>query len=137
LALQRDRRAVSLQHWATEMLTEMCAVAELLDGAADGARSRNLRIQLAKITDPELTPSAQILDALRQHGESFTEFALRLSEQHRQQLQATALAAERHAEFVQLAAESHAKQRAIEAADDLNFDDFLTAYFAGKIGERT
>ena len=132
LELQRDRRAVPLQHWATEMLTEMFAVAELLDGAADGARSRNLQRQREKIADPELTPSAQILDALRQHGESFAEFALRWSEQHRQQLQATALAAERHAEFVQLAAESHAKQRAIEAADNLNFDDFLTAYFAGE-----
>jgi glutamate--cysteine ligase len=131
LCLQRQRAAVPLREWAHERLTALFATAELLDGAADGARSAVLRQQLAKVADSELTPSAQVVATLRARGESLAEFTQRQSLHHRAHLLAQPLLPERHAWLTQLAADSHQRQRDIEAADTLDFDDFLAGYFAG------
>nr|WP_207146300.1 glutamate--cysteine ligase [Chromatium okenii] len=131
LQLARARTQITLRQWAHDHLTALVGTAELLDGAADGARSQVVRQQLAKVADPDLTPSAQVLAQLREQNLSFAEFTRQLSAHQRQQLQREPLAPERLAWLTQLVADSHQRQREIEAADTLNFDDFLAAYFAG------
>ena len=140
LHLAHERQPVMLSQWADEILDGMAAVAELLDGAADGPRSVNLRRQKEKITHPELTPSAQILEMMRDRREGFCELAQRFSGEHRQTLLRLPLNPEHQALFDQLARDSLRQQQAIEAADNLGFDDFLSAYFtqgqraSGQIG---
>ncbi|AFL75238.1 glutamate--cysteine ligase [Thiocystis violascens] len=130
LALVRDRHPVTLRQWAGEILAGMAAAAELLDGAANGPRSENLRRQQEKVDHPDLTPSARILETMRERREGFFAFSQRLAEEHRRDLRSSELSPERQALFDRLAVDSLRQQREIEAADDRSFDDFLDAYFA-------
>ena len=130
LALARDRGTVGLRQWAREILDGMAASAELLDGTSGGPRTASLRQQMAKVEDPDLTPSARMLAEMRERGEGFFDYAQRRSEAHRQDYLTQTLNPERLAMFDALAADSIRRQREIEAADDRSFDDFLQSYFA-------
>lgn len=130
LRLARDRLSVGLAQWAGESLADMIAVAELLDGVANGPRTVNLHRQREKVARPELTPSAQILESMRQNREGFFGFSQRLSEAHRQYFRSLTLGPERQARFDRLAIDSLQRQQEIEAADDVPFDEFLARYFA-------
>jgi glutamate--cysteine ligase len=130
LALDRDGAPVPLTRWAGEILDAMEPVAELLDGSPDGPRGCSLARQHAKVQDPDLTPSARMLAEMRANGEGFFDFAQRVSHAHRETLSARALGAERESELAGLAAESIRRQAEIEAADDVDFDTFLSRYFA-------
>ncbi|QGU33936.1 glutamate--cysteine ligase [Thermochromatium tepidum ATCC 43061] len=132
LRLTRDREEVALHLWAREILDGMAGVAELLDGGAEGPHLANLRQQREKIDHPDLTPSARMLDEMRERAESFFSLAWRWSEAHRQAFREVQLAPEQNALFERLAAESLARQREIESADQVDFDTFLADYFAGR-----
>jgi glutamate--cysteine ligase len=68
---------------------------------------------------------------MRAHGESFYGIARRLSQQHRRHFTERSLSADREAELDRMAADSLARQAALEAADSEDFDAFLARYFAG------
>jgi glutamate--cysteine ligase len=97
---------------------------------AEGSYGRSLAAQRAKAEDPELTPSASMLAEMRARGERFAEFARRLTEQHRGDFLSTPPSRERAAWLDDLTATSRDRQHAIEAADDIDFDEFLHRYFA-------
>lgn len=130
LRLLRDGTDVELRDWAHQQLDGMLAAAELLDGAADGPHTTSVREQLAKVADPDLTPSARMLTMMRERGECFFTFAQQLSDEHGDTLRAAELSADRLAMFDNLTATSIQRQHAIEAADDRSFDAFLRDYFA-------
>ncbi|MBK1717727.1 glutamate--cysteine ligase [Thiocystis violacea] len=129
LRLARDREPVRLLDWARGILGEMVAVAELLDGCSDGPRADSVRRQMEKVEHPELTPSARMLQMMREEGEGFFALARRLSETHRRAFRSATLNPERLAFFERLAAESVERQLGIEAADRVDFDTFLETYF--------
>ncbi|MCU0835778.1 MAG: glutamate--cysteine ligase [Chromatiaceae bacterium] len=129
LRLDRGGRPVGLRDWAGELLDAMAPAAELLDVGSDGSRAQSLRAQQAKVRDPELTPSARMLAEMRANAEGFHAFARRMSERHRDHFRGIDLDPERVADLDALATGSHQRQRAIEAADDLPFDEFLARYF--------
>jgi glutamate--cysteine ligase len=129
LALSRQRTAVPLRVWASEILDDMVAVAELLDGASNGPHVQSVEQQREKVIDPHATPSARILETMRERGESFFAFARRLTQNHRETFRHHRLDPERYALLERLARESIAQQQAIEAADDCGFDAFLVDYF--------
>jgi len=60
-----------------QLLEKMRPVAELLD-RVNGHQQHvaSLSQQLAKLRQPELTPSARVLQAIREHNKSFKQFAL-------------------------------------------------------------
>jgi len=80
--------------------------------------------------DPQLTPSARMLAEMRERGEGFAALGRRLTEQHRATFLAAPPSPERDAWLTDLAATSLDRQRAIEASDDIDFDEFLRRYFA-------
>ncbi len=130
LMLNRDGTAIELRRWARDLLDAMGPIAALLDCACAGPRTRSLALQQAKVRDPDLTPSARMLAAMRAEGLGFADFAWRLSLAHREELAARPLSPERETLFADLAAESIRRRQEIEAADDLDFDHFLARYFA-------
>ncbi|MGA7980258.1 MAG: glutamate--cysteine ligase [Chromatiaceae bacterium] len=130
LELERDGRGVALRAWAGELLDVMEPAAELLDDKSGGPFAASLSRQREKVRDPERTPSARMLAEMRSNGEGFYHFSRRVSEQHRDYFRGLALKPEREAEFHRLALESQQRQREIEAADDVSFDEFLARYFA-------
>ena len=120
-----------LAGWGREILESMRDFCELLDGVhASDAYCRTLERQLAKIEDPELTPSARVLSEMKSRGESFHEFARHYSLAHRAYFLSRPLPEARQRFFEKLGADSLEAQRAIEAADDGDLESYLQAYYA-------
>lgn len=134
LMLEQPERQISLQKWGNELLEQMLRVADLLD-KVHGENTYNFAVQqnLALINDPELTPSAQMMREMQDKGASFFNFAQSKSRQHRDFFLKRHLSPEREAEFIQMAKESLESQQAIEKSDNMGFDQFLHAYFAGEL----
>ncbi|PID34253.1 MAG: hypothetical protein CR976_01285 [Thiotrichales bacterium] len=118
-----------------ELLENMLPVAAMLDKTHDDSRyTKAVQAQLEVAGDPDLTPSAKVLEEMASHGqEDFFTFAQRKSKEHRQLFMQRELSEELQKEFELMAKSSIEKQRQIEAADELDFDTFLARYFAGKL----
>ena len=129
--LVRSGRGVALAEWGAEVLDGMEGIAEVLDhaGGAGGYRAA-IAVQRAKLADPESTPSGRMLREMRENGEGFYSLAKRLSLAHAAYFRDYPLATEQVARLDAEAAQSLARQRAIEADDDGDFDGFLERYFA-------
>ena len=132
LKLNRDGRMTPLRDWAMELLDSMLGICELLD---QGNRSRPytsaLETQCAKILDPSLTPSARTVLELQNSGQSFADFALQMSTAYKSYfLELHAPNEPRLEEFRSEAAQSLRQQQQIEAADKVDFDTYLAAYFS-------
>ena len=129
LELSRCGEPVSLQHWASELIGQISQVAELLDRSqGSDEHIRAIAAQQAKVDDSSLTPSAQVLEAMRRHGESFSQFALRQTRQHAEDFRGRALSDADVAWFDEAARSSLAQQTEMEAADTQDFDSFVEEY---------
>lgn len=134
LALKRSGKKVLLHDWLMEILDEMQPVAELLDGCEpDRPYTTALAAQRNVAANPELTPSARMLQEMRDNAESFSQFALRKSLEHRDEHLRTPLDPELEKRYRHEAAESLQEQQRIEAADTLDFDTYLERYFAQQL----
>jgi glutamate--cysteine ligase len=132
LKLNRNGRPVELRAWGMELIDSMRGICELLDqGDERRPYTAALDLQQSKIADVELTPSARSLQELRTTGESFAQFALRMSRVHKAYfLDLYPPNEQTLARFAAEAEESLQRQAAIEAADAVTFDQFLATYFA-------
>jgi len=132
IELEREDGAVSLRRWALEIVDRVAAVAALID--RDGATTDyadSVALMRQRIEDPSATPSAQVLDEIRAAGDSFFEFAMSASRRHRDYFRSIApLADARLAVLVDEARRSHDRRAEIEAADTIDFDEYLARYFA-------
>ncbi len=133
LKLRRDGHDLALADWALEIIDSMRGVCELLDqGDADRPYTTALEMQEAKVRDPARTPAARTILELRTTGESFFNFALRMSKQHKAYfLELYSPNEARQAEFAAQAEASLAEQSRVESEDRLDFDQYLARYFAG------
>jgi glutamate--cysteine ligase len=131
LELLNHQESFRFTEWAGELLTELEEVAGVLDTAKGGSVHRDsVRRQMAKVRDPELTPSARILADLRESKLTFYEFGLQQAIRHANEFRASALEAERLARYQQLAKDSLAAQHRIEQEDELDFDKYLASFYA-------
>jgi glutamate--cysteine ligase len=132
LTLRRDGRDVSLRDWALEIVDSMRGVCELLDeGEPQRPYMTALDVQAAKVHDVSLTPSARSLLEMRTHEESFFNFALRMSRQHKDYfLELYSPNESRQDEFAAEAENSLREQERVERSDTLSFADYLARYFA-------
>lgn len=130
LMLNRNGQPVSLQTWGLELIDALRPFAVLLDkayGVADFSAS--LHRQQEKFEDPSVTPSAQLVDALKQPGQSYYRYIRGLSADHKAYFQATPLAEHERRRFEAMAETSLAEQAALEAAEAPSFPEFLEAYY--------
>jgi len=132
LMLQRDGESVSLQDWASEIVTKVGAVAELIDcDEDDRSYGEAVAMMASLIEDPDRTPSARVLQELREGDCSFFEFALGVARGHKDYFQSiAAMPEERAVELEHEARLSVQRQRDIEAADSISFEEYLSRYFA-------
>jgi glutamate--cysteine ligase len=129
LTLTRGIDEVPLKEWALEMIERIRPVARLLDEQHnEGAvHEASLAVQKAKIEDPSRTPSARVLEEVREIG-SASEFGLRQSMLHAAYFRESPLMPAEEALFEEMAAASLAEQAVIEETDTGSFDDFVAAY---------
>lgn len=132
LTLTREGRNFPMTEWARELLDSMQGLCEMLDqDEPSRPYLAALEAQRAKIDDVERTPSARLLNEMRQSGESFFTLAQRMSKLHKDYFLDLYPPNERRlAEFAAAAQESHEAQARIEASDKTDFDTYLAAYLA-------
>jgi glutamate--cysteine ligase len=118
--------------WALRLLAECEPIAAAVDAALGGFAYRDAHAQqVAVLRDPTLAPSAHVLAEMgRSYNGSFTDFTLDLSRRHRATLMAQEFPKAEEERFARLARESLDKQRQIEGADTLPFEEYRKKYLA-------
>jgi len=130
LMLQIPEGSISREEWSHQLFDRLQPVAELLDSNSDNAVHQAALDTFRPLIDqPELTPSARVLDAIRKAG-SFTAFAQQQANQQAEELRATPINKAREALFSQLSESSIRQQADLEDADRVDFDTFLNDYMA-------
>ena len=127
---QQSAEKISLQDWASELCNKMKGVASLLDRVnyCENYFS-SVKSQFASVFDPDLTPSARMLDEMRDREEGFFHHAQRMSKHHCQYYKNHPLPESKIRFFEEMAKQSLAKQKEMEAEDSISFDEFLENYF--------
>jgi len=131
LVLMRQNREISLPDWAGEICQALRPIALHLDGLEGRTDYADaLSAQQDKITDTSQTPSAQILEDMRTHEKGFFVFMREKSEQYKNILTSKDLPADKVAQFVAQAEQSLRRQKELELADDMTFEEYLQLYYA-------
>lgn len=116
----------SLGRWGEEIFADLAEVARLLDNANRGESFQAaLNCQQQKLLNPERTPSARMLRDMHEQGLEINELGLNLARKHRRTLLGAGYQQIQPAEFTSEVVASRLKQRELEEADTLGFDDFL------------
>nr|WP_234030520.1 glutamate--cysteine ligase [Undibacterium sp. 14-3-2] len=129
LMLRHGGQEISLQTWGLELLEKIAPVAALLDAQrSDHVHADSLQVQREKLQNPDLTPSAQVLAAIRAENNSFYQFALKQSKVLAEQFRSRPPSEEERRYFEELARASVAEQEEMERSQTGSFDEFITDY---------
>lgn len=129
LMLQQQGKPISLQQWGLQLLDKIEPVAALLDRQAGHTEHYlSLQAQREKLLNPERTPSARVLQAIREHDGSFIRFATAQSHKMADYFRQRPLPPEEQARFDQMAAASLAEQAQMEQNQQGSFDEFIEDY---------
>jgi glutamate--cysteine ligase len=130
LHLLAHNRELPFRPLAHELFDDMLPFAEMLDAAYGCSRySTTMQSLRGRIDQPDTTPSAQVLAAMREQG-GFNNFALALAQQHTQSLLKQPLDAPTNARFVASVEASLRAQERLDDAEQGSFDDFVARYYA-------
>lgn len=134
LMLQKEHTPILLQEWAAEIFEQMQSICALLDEhqQSDDQQpySAALRELEKRVTSPSETPSAIMLQEMRDRSETFSQYAMNESLRHAAAFREHRLNPEEIQKMQEMADESHAKQQQIEQSDTLSLDEYLAQYFA-------
>ncbi|KND61493.1 Glutamate-cysteine ligase [Candidatus Burkholderia verschuerenii] len=129
LTLTRDGQPIAMRDWAEELFDNIAPVAATLDRLnGNDDHTRALDALRPRLTDASLTPSARVLQTMRDNKQSFDAFALDLSQRHAAYFRARPLSAEEERDMATLAAQSLIKQENVERSDTESFDVFVAGY---------
>ncbi|SEK11697.1 glutamate--cysteine ligase [Paraburkholderia diazotrophica] len=131
LELIRDGQPVKMLDWANELLAKIDHAAAALDQIrGDDSHARSVAVQRAKLADASLTPSARVLQIMRDKQQGFLAFGLAQSIAHAEYFRARPLDQAHAQEFAALAVESLTQQQKLEREEIGSFDAFVAAYRA-------
>jgi len=131
LELSLDSKPRKLVQWANELLEDISFSSALLDGENSDLHELSRLAQIAKVENPDLTPSGRMLKDMQEQGMSFFEFSMNQSKIQKQTLTNGELGTETVEIMHKTAADSIAKLAEIEAADaatKISFDKFLAKW---------
>ena len=112
------------------MLEQIAPIAAALDSAhGNDACSDALAQQFDKLREPALTPSAQILADMKRLDLPFFTLAMEQSRRWATHFAEQPLAADKLAEFRRESEASIERQKAVEAADEIDFETYLERYY--------
>ncbi len=137
LQLNKDGQPISLQSWANQILESIQPICEILDdGNIDQPYTKALNQQFEVVENPDLAPSAKILQNMASKKVPFGRFGLDISELHKQYFMNQDVDEKLAQQFDELTTSSHKKQKEVEYNDSISFDQFLENYFSqsSKIG---
>jgi len=118
-----------LPELANSILDQVSKVAKALDRVKGGTSfSDSVKAQREKVANSELTPSAIILASLRESGLQFTDWALHVSKQHREDLLSSEIDEKTSEALDEKVRLSVLQQHEMESFDSLDFDQFIDQY---------
>lgn len=130
--LVRKGETTTLTLWAGEILDLMQPICEALDSTeTNSPYSQSLNLQRELVENPDLTPSAKMLAAMREKEKPLSCFTVNQSAELAKFFAEKSLDETTRQDFIKLAVQSHEKQRELEAAPQVPFEEFLQHYFAG------
>ena len=130
--LLRNGSEEPLRDWAVEILDSVGEIAALIDNGEGGDDYKQAVIAQAQLVEnPEATPSARVLEELRQTDKGFFQLAMECAKGHKDYFAALApLEDDRQAIYAEEARNSQDRQRQIESADNISFEEYLANYYA-------
>ena len=120
-----------LNECAQDLFRDLQDVASLLDEANQSTlHAASLQEQIAKVADPELTPSARVLREMREQELPYFRLTMAYSERWASYFRNRPLAPAVQAAFEEETRRSLEAQREIEQSDQVSFEQYLDNYFA-------
>ncbi len=130
LKLVCDGRETAIADLGRALLDSLDVVAALLDTPEDHGYGRAVAAQRALLVDPERTPSAVMLAAMRQQRQGFFAYVLELARRQHDYFMALPVDSARDQALALVAEESLQVASALEAQEKPPFAEFLRQYFA-------
>ncbi|MEM6640755.1 MAG: glutamate--cysteine ligase [Pseudomonadota bacterium] len=132
LPMTRHGEATTLYLWSQDLFDRLEPIAASCDDAAGGSVYVNTIAAYRKsVADPSLTPSARVLELMRERRLGHARFGVDLAQQHADVFAGLPpFEPARAAEMEGLAAQSLAQQAEVEADDDIDFKTYLERYYA-------
>jgi glutamate--cysteine ligase len=127
LEIRVHGRSVGLQKAALEILRGVEEVASLLDGDSSDY-SAAVDVARTAVENPEETPSARLIRALRDNATSFQEYGLEVARRYRDYFLSLPVDPAKEDLLEAAAAQSLADAAALEAQDELSFTEYLRRY---------
>ena len=123
-------KQLTVQEWGSSLFKDLFAVAEVMDHAFGGNDYRQTCVTLMSwIEDPTLTLSEQLLSKMKAEG-GIAKVGEKLAREHADLLKAQGYQCYDQQLFLQEVDNSVMKQLAIEASDQISFDEYLQSYFS-------
>jgi len=130
LSLLVHNREQPFRPIAHALFDDMQPFAQMLDAAYGGGDYiTTLESLRTRIDHPETTPSAQVLEAAKEH-KGFFKFAMAQARQHHAKLLAEPLDAATLDKFESSAQISLTEQKRLEAMPKVRFEEYLASYYA-------
>lgn len=131
LALQRHGQKITLKTWGLEICNEMVLLCQLLDvDDASKPYTAALNIQIKKLQQVEMTPSAMVLKEMETKSLPFFKFAMHQANKHREFFNKTPPSCTQQETFDLARQRSIKDQDQLEKNSTLSFDTFLEQYFS-------
>jgi glutamate--cysteine ligase len=129
LTLAKNSQTVSLEQWANTIIEQCGRVAKLIDAAESSDDHKySVDLQAKKVSHPEHTPSARIIETMQTQSIPFYRFAMNQSIAHKGYFNEHPLTDEVSTEFMDEARHSLERQQEIEQSDTVDFSEFLQTY---------
>lgn len=125
LELSLESKPRKLVEWAHELMENISFSSALLDGEESDLHEKSRLTQIAKIDNPDLTPSGMMIKEMKEKNLSFFTFSMKQAEIHKKTFSEGGLSPETAELLKSTAAISIADQIEVEAADEVDFDEFL------------
>ena len=120
-----------LKEWGMALCEQMQSVCGLLDEqCATTVYGSALQEQMEKFHDPEMCPSALLLEEMRENQESFVDLVRRYAIKRKNYFRQDIMDEERLKQFEKITQNSIVEQERLETTDDLSLDDYIASYYA-------
>ena len=126
LILKNNGKEILLQDWGKEIFAGVTDCSKLLTKE----HQKSVEKMLSRISNPDLTPSAMMLEEMRQKESGFFEYINKFSHENRELYRSKSIDKDYFDALEELAISSRQNQLKIEAKDVLSFDEFIEEYFA-------
>jgi len=128
--LLKNGKEAKLQDEAGSLLQAMHGVCSILDTEENGnAYSHSCTRQLELVLNPEATPSARMLAAMRESGDGFFNVGMAMSKQHQSYFKNIQLDSSAIKNYDEIGQHSLLRQKELEDTDSIDFSSYLQEYF--------